>query len=246
MGLLRRAGSAGLLACAAILGACAAAPPRSTEEFTSPALHALPPGSAVALLPVKSPPTDLAAGDQLVLKQLQAQLGAAGFRVVTADAARFDADWSREVQAVGGLYDPVTGALRTGAYGRVLSRLAQRVAQDTHAVAVIDHRLMTRRAQSSGSDVEWDGQRRTQTTVRAYGSTYRFDGTTTALSVQLLVLSADGELLLKSYGGSALPYVADVREGRYLQRPDLFASDAETADGVRLALRPLLQPPVGP
>ena len=241
MARLQSAWRAGLLAASIAIAGCAGAPvERSADEYRAAALRPLTPGTQVALLPVKSPPTDLAAGDLLVQQQLEAQLRAAGLQVVPVDAARFEALWANEVRAVGGLYDPASGALRTAAYGTALSQMARHVARETHAAFVIDHRLVVRHAELSGSNAQWDGQRRTQPTLRAYGSESRFDGTTTALSVQLLVLSGGGELLLKSFGGTSLPYAADVREGRFVLRPGLFDTADETADGVRVALRPLL------
>ena len=232
-----------LLLCMLLLQACAAmAPARPTEEYVAPSFTAPAPGSLLVLLPTKASSAQTKGGEELVIQQIHRQLTSAGYKVVALDAANHAVIWDQEIKAVGGIYDPGTGALRTAAYAQALSALTRRVASETHGAIVISHGLVIRNARLSGTSAEWDGQRRAQVSTRTYGADYRFHGTTTALSVELLAMSSDGTIAFKTLGGTSLPYRADTFAGEFEVRPDLFATDTETAEGVRIALRPLLGP----
>lgn len=207
-----------------------------SSEFARPA-----PGALVILLPPKSSSEDVSAGEKFVHEQLHRQLSAAGYRVKGLDAANYSILWNQEVEAAGGIYDAATGALRTDAYRKALSGLAQRIATDTQAALVVSHGLVIRRAQLSGTKAQWDGQSKVQPTSRSAGTDYRFDGATVALSVELLGIAGNGSIAFKTYGGVALPYRADTWDGKNEIRKDMFAKDTETAEGVHIALRPLLR-----
>ena len=70
---------------------------------------------------------------------------------------------------------------------------------------------------------------------------YNMSGKASALSVELLGFSPDGELLLGQFGGTSLFYRVNTIDRREEIRPDLFLDDAETAEGVRVALHPVTQ-----
>lgn len=224
------------------LQACSAtAPPAPTDNYLGAAYARPAPGALVILLPPKASLEEVRDGEQFLLQQLHRQLSAAGYRVKALDAANHSVIWNQEVLAAGGIYDAATGALRTGAYARALSGLAQRIATDTGAALVISHSLVLRKAQFSGAMAQWDGQSKVQPTSRSAGENYRFDGTTPAISVELLGIAGNGAIAFKTYGGVALPYRADTWAGTSAVRKDLFANDGETAEGVRIALQPLLR-----
>lgn len=227
---------------ALLLQACAATPlTRATDEYVAPHFVAPPLGSLFVLLPTKTTSPETKSGEDLVIQQIYRQLTSLGYKVVALDAANYAVIWDQEIKAAGGIYDPRTGALRTTSYAQALSALAQRVASETHGALVISPGLVVRSAKLSGTIAQWDGQERTQITTRTYGSDYRFHGTTSALSVELLAISSDGTIAFKTLGGTSLPYRADSFSGQFEIRQNLFATDTETAEGVRIALRPLLK-----
>lgn len=226
------------------LQACTTTGPSApADNYIAPAFRPLPQGALVVLLPAKGGVADMSAGEQFVVDQLHRQLHAAGYRVKALDAANYTLLWDQEVKIVGGIYDGGTGELRTRAYGQALGALAQRIAADTGAVLVISHKLLMRPAQLSGTRAVWDGQNRAQPTANAHGDDHRFDGKTIGLSVELLGIAGNGSIAFKTYGGTSLPYRADVWDGKYQVRTDLFAKDDETAHGVRIALLPVLPGP---
>jgi hypothetical protein len=229
------------LLAALALGASPALPaaPADDESFVSPSFRAPAAQALVIILPPKVSDAALAAGGPILLNQLHQQLIAAGYKAALLDEANHDLLWRQEVEAVGGIYDAVTGRLRTEPYGKALSALAQRIAADTRCSLILRPRLITRSAKLSGFKAEWDGQARQQPVAGAFAGHTRFDGSTVALSVELLALTPDGAVGFRTLGGTSLAYRKDASRARVEMRQDLFASEQETAEGVQLALRPL-------
>jgi hypothetical protein len=225
---------------AVALAACASTEPSPAADNRVPRSFAPPSrGSLVVLLPAPKA-DDLQAGQTLMTQQLHRQLVAAGYRVALLDAGNHDVVWGQEVAEVGGIYDPGSGALRSAAYAKALSSLARRLCDELKCALVIQQRLAVRDTKLSGSSAAWDGQRRRVPVVGTYGDTLSFSGTGVGLSIELTALSADGSPAFHTFGGASLPYRADASHAQHALRADLFADDREIADGVRLALNPLL------
>jgi len=229
----------GLLALA--LSACASLePPAATDNYRAKNFVVPPPGALVVLLPAPKAP-DLAAGEMMMTAQLHRQLRALGYRTALLDTANHAKVWAQEIEAVGGLFDPGTGAPRPGAHARALSSLARRICAEASCALVMQQRMVLREARLGGTKAEWDGQRRRVPVVGAGMDNYSFSGQTGALSVELVVFTKDGEPAFRSYGGASLPYRLNAgKEGNEI-RPDLFDNDEEIADGVRIALQPLMR-----
>jgi hypothetical protein len=225
-----------------VLAACAAvapAPPKDT--LVAPTLGRLPASALVVLAPADQHDAYLKPGDSLVLQALHRQLAGAGFRVAALEASNHDTVWRQEIDAAGGIYDPASGALRPAAYAQAVSSLARRICAEAGCTLLLRYRLATRPALLGGTTAEWDGQRRHQPVAGTGGDSWSFrEGTMNALSVELQGLAADGTLVLRSFGGASLPFRADITGRKFELRTDLFDKDDEIADGVRLALVPLL------
>jgi len=232
-----------VLFCALALQACALpTPPAPSDNYVAPDFTMPARGALIVLLPPKTTTPQAIAGGAFVVAQLHKQLTQSGYKVVALDPDNHALIWEQEVSAVGGIYDPADGQLKTAAYGKALAGLAQRIAADTKAVLVISHSILGRPAAVSGTKAIWDGQSRTLPVAKTFGSEFRIStGTSTALSVELLGIAGGGQVVFKTYGGIAVPYRANMAGEKYELRPDLFANDGETADGVRLALAPWLR-----
>jgi hypothetical protein len=223
-----------------LAAACATPVPKAAADnvrgknFTTPPLGAL-----IVLIP---PPQtkEVELGESFMAAQLGAQLQAAGYRVATLTRSNYSDIWSQEVAAVGGLFDQTTGASKAEAYALALSNLARRVCDEAKCAMVIQQRLVTRTAKLDGSIADWDGQSRSIPVKNARTREFRFSGTTKALSIELLAVMANGGMGFRTYGGASLPYQADIQESVNELRPNLFSNDQEVADGVRIALQPLL------
>ena len=229
-------GLAALLFFVAAVGARAA----GGDGHVSPAYVRPEAGSLVILLPPKLTDPVLAPGAELLLQEVHRQLVAAGYGTGLVDEANHDVLWKQEVEAVGGVFDPGTGALRPDAYAAALGQLARRVAAETRCSLVLRPRLVLRKATLVGSKASWDQQERFQPVTGTFGSRARFDGGTVGLSVELLAIAPSGELQAVTFGGASLPFRNNMSTGKVELREDLFAAPQEIADGVQIALHPLI------
>jgi hypothetical protein len=240
----RRATMSGLpLLLAVLVAGCAStsAIEPAKDNFVAKDVGRPPAGALVILLPRTDEDKHLARGEELLVEQLRAALTQSGYRVAMLQAANYATIWQQEVDAVGGIYDPTNGQLKTPAYGQALSQLARRVCDEAKCSLLLRHRLVIRTAELDRQVARWDGQERRFPLATTAGSQWTFSGQTPALSVELLAMSADGRLAFRTYGGASLPFAADVAGAKAVLRPDLFDRPAELADGVRIALRPALE-----
>lgn len=235
-----------LLAAAGVLLAACASPghaPLPPDTVIHAGFAAPPAGARIVLLPAAGEDRELARGESLLTAELAQALQQAGYRVAQLDAANHAELWRQEAEAAGGVFDPVTGAAKPLAQTLALSRLARRVCAEASCALLLRHRLVTRRAELDRRVARWDGQQRPVPYVSTGGDRWNHSGDTTGLSVELLALTAGGELAFRSYGGASLPYAVDVAGQRLVLRTDLFDDPAELRAGLRVALAPLLQAP---
>ena len=224
----------------ALASCTAVAPTAAPDSFIDGAFVPPPKGSLVVLLPPNGSPAAAARGEELIQEHVHGQLVAAGYRVAGLERANYAVIWEQEIAAVGGIYDAKSGAFKPKANLQAMAQLARRVAASTGCSLVLEYQLVERPATLSGRSAQWDGQVRQQQVVGAYGNEYRHDGSTVGLSVRLFGLLADGRVAFKTYGGTSLPYQINARSAVQEFRPNLFISGEETAEGVKLALAPIV------
>ncbi|GAC1568904.1 MAG: hypothetical protein NVS3B3_22650 [Aquirhabdus sp.] len=141
---------------------------------------------------------------------------------------------------MGGIYDPINGNLKRTEYLKALSFLVQRISGETKATLVLRPNLVLRTAKLAGSAATWDGQQRRVPVLGSANETWRYDGTTQGLSVELTAFSADGALVVHSFGGASLPFRSNLLTSKNEVRPDLFAAENELKEAVELSLKPVL------
>ncbi|WP_395402006.1 hypothetical protein ACHMW6_28495 [Pseudoduganella sp. UC29_106] len=224
-----------------LAGCVATTPSLPSDNRISPSFRQPPAGSLIVLLPAEVEAAELESGIAILMNALHQRLLASGYKVVKLDQDSHDAIWSQEVKDVGGIYDPNTGALRRHELMLVLGHLVQRVSAETSAAMVIRPRLVLRSADISGASAAWDGQQRRVPVYGAGGDTVRGNGSTLGLSVGLDIFASSGEMVMRTHGGALLPYRANVKSGKNEVRSDLFENESEVADGVAIALAPLLK-----
>lgn len=225
-----------------LLSACASGPRRVvTDNYISPNFEQPRPNSLIVLLPVGAETEDLQPGAAILTKALHQRMNAAGYRVVALDQGSHDAIWTQEIEAVGGIYDPKSGAVRRHAVIEAVGHLVQRVTSETGAAMVIMPRLRLREAEVSGMSALWDGQQRRVPTFGTGAGTLTQSGSTLGLSVGLEVFAANGEKVMETFGGALLPYRVNARTAKNEVRPDLFADESEVAEGAAIALAPFLR-----
>jgi hypothetical protein len=234
---------AGLLLCLPLMliGCASVAPKPAADNRVAPGFVPPRPGALVVLLPPERNFTETVPGQAMMTEQLRTQLAAAGYRTALLEKAKHDELWQREVEAVGGIFDPRTGIRRNEAYAKAMANLARTICAEAKCALVAQHQLLLRRAELKGRYATWDGQRR-EVPITRITADVRFNGSVYALSVMLNVIASDGDPAFRTFGGVTLPMQMDVDEARQKMRTDLFANDAEIADGVRIALAPLSAP----
>ena len=225
-----------------LLAACTS-PPRllpATDNFVALDLARPLAGSLVVLLPPQGEDRDLLKGEAQLTDALNRTLVANGYRVAILEVGNYAVIWDQEVEAVGGIYDQSTGKPRTEAYSTALAQLARRVCQELKCSLLIRHRLVGRMATLDKRVARWDGQERMIQLKSTAGSTWEFSGSQPALSVELLGLTAAGQLAFLTFGGASLPFAADIVGAKSVLRTDLFRDPTEVLEGVAIALKPVL------
>lgn len=230
--------------CLAILlvGCTIPAPLPAPDNTVEPTFTVPSKGSLIVLLPpTQSAGAGMAPAANMMGAQSSAQLSAAGYRVATLDRADYNKLWSQEAAAVGGVFDATTGEQRLQALADALSSLARRVCKEKGCALLVRQRVVLRSAKFAGATAEWDGTRKQVRYSDMPNVGPRLSGTSLALSIELTAITDKGGFAFRRFGGAALHFDINARDVKSEIRKDLFASDKEFAEGVRLALEPLVQ-----
>lgn len=160
--------------------------------------------------------------------------------MATLTRSNYETLWAQHSTAVGGVFDPSTGAQRNEAYAQAVSTLARTVCEEAGCELLLIPKLARRLAVLEGTQAEWDGVRQPMRFKdHAPLSSYRATGTTPAISVNVLALSKTGAFAFRTYGGATLPFLTNVREAKAEPRADPFSDEQDLANAVRVALQPL-------
>lgn len=231
------------LACvlfASLLG-CASDPIPQAKDNRQAKDFSIPPRDSLIVLlpPVASEYKEFQKGEDMLLPELGKQLEQAGYKVAVLNRENYNTIWSGISTEVGGLFDPVSGASRPQAYGQALFLLTRHVCKETGCTMVIQPRIAVRSAELEGSTAVWDGRRTRIPTVHTDGREHSFTGGARSYSVALTAFTSTGAFAFQTYGGGALINAMNVAKTRSEFRRDLFNSDRDIAEGVRIALAPL-------
>jgi hypothetical protein len=221
-----------------LLCACATTtpPPGAPDAYHAEAFAPPPAGTGLTLLPPQETQFDeLREGAELLQKQLQKQLSAAGYRVTVLNKDAYVKQWNEEAAAVGGVLD-TEGHFKDKEYREALGNLMRKTCEATRCAMLLDARLVVRPAEIVDGKVEWDGRRmmppelitRSTKAQRSYG-----------ISAEVAGIQPDGGLAFKTYGGAVLPpqySMADIQQ--FVNKPMVW-SDTDLSAGLRIALQPL-------
>ena len=227
-----------------LLTACVANPPAppAPDAFRAEAFQPPPPGTTLTLLPPQETQYDeLRTGAELLHKQLQKQLTAAGWKVVALKRDDYLRRWKQEAEAVGGVYQPDSGEFKSKEYVQALATLIRKSCAETQCALLVDARLVVRPAEIVGNQVLWDGQKRYSADPTSAGANPATQ--TYAISVEVSGILPDGELGFRNYGGATLPPHYSVLELQNQKPAPMSWSDTDIAAGLNIALKPLLEKP---
>ena len=225
-----------------LLAACVANPPAppAPDAFRAEAFQPPPPGTTLTLLPPQETQYDeLRSGAELLHKQLQKQLTAAGWKVTALKRDDYLRRWKQEAEAVGGVYQPDSGEFKSKEYVQALATLIRKSCAETQCALLVDARLVVRPAEIVGNQVLWDGQKRySGEPSRAAAPTQTY-----AISVEVSGIQPDGELGFRNYGGAVLPPHYSIVELQNQKPAPMSWNDADIASGLNIALKPLFEKP---
>ncbi len=197
-------------------------------------------GALVLLLPPSAEVVELEAGVPMLLKALHSELTSAGYKTALLDQANYETVWAQEVDAVGGIFDSRTGAPKYPQQAAAVAALTVRLARETSAAMVIRPKLVMRQAELLGTKADWDGRLELLPTRGTFGGRSEHRGSTTAVSVQLIAMSGNGNIAFSTFGGITLPYIVNFVTEKPELRKDIFQIESDVTKGVRIALAPLL------
>lgn len=227
-----------------LLAACVSNPPAppAPDAFRAETFQPPPAAATLTLLPPQETQYDeLRAGAELLHKQLQKQLTAAGWKVAVLKRDDYLRRWKQEAEAVGGVYQPDSGEFKSKEYVQALATLIRKSCEETRCALLIDARLVVRPAEVVGNQVLWDGQKRYSgdpTSSRGAAATQTY-----AISVEVSGIQPDGELGFRNYGGAVLPPHYSIVELQNQKPAPMSWNDADIASGLSIALKPLLEKP---
>lgn len=168
----------------------------------------------------------------------------AGHGITVKEAGPVTPIWQEEQRKVGGLYNSSNGSFREEAYVTCLKAMVKRVCRDQGVDAVVFAELAMRPATLDGTVVYWDGALENIETEYGYAnpSTGDFSGETTALSIKILIVDRNGQMVLRNYAGLVHPYraVMDRKRHKWEKRPGLSVDPKKLDRAVALSLHPFI------
>lgn len=225
---------------AVILSACATSVSKPVADNFIAQTYVRPAkGSRVIILPPTAKYRDFQPGLDLVEDELEKQVLAAGYEPQLVVRSDFDLVWREEVDAVGGVYDATTGALRAAKYEQATAAMVRRIATELKGQLLLVPQLVLRTAKLDGGNVEWDGRTFTVPITKSDRRVTKFSGNIPGLSLQISAFDVGGGLQFGSHGALLFPYRHNMEEVVNEVRPDMFSHRDEIVEGVAIALMPL-------
>lgn len=211
-----------------------------------------PAPGALILLVFEEPQDDLLArGGAALQRQVQAQLAKAGYRTAVLGDDDFRA---LEAKVAGSASERMLGRLQNSTEAtrlRTLPVLARIAKDNSQCDLVLRARLVWRDTTFDTLAAEWDGQRRgvalegiadvKDPRTGANGHIVRawMEGSTKAVSVELVAFDGAGQPAFTTFGGALVPWVWNMATRKARLRDDAFQDEGNIADGVRIALEPM-------
>lgn len=223
-----------------------------TTAFAGTASTYVRPATGALVLLVFEEPQDnlLARGSAALQRQVQAQLADAGYRTAVLGDDDFRA---LEAKVAGSAAESTLGRLQNSTDAtrlRTLPVLARIAKDNSQCDLVLRARLVWRDTTFDTLAAEWDGQRRgvalegiadvkTRSGANAHIVRAWMNGSTKAVSVELVAFDGTGQPAFTTFGGALVPWVWNMATRKARLRDDAFQNEGDIADGARIALEPM-------
>lgn len=204
----------------------------------------------VAIAPLEIFKQEYEQGREAVTTQLINQLADSKLNFKQIDPAEFELLDSEIERLLGGYYSPKTGEFQAKKYIGGLIIMTKQICKVLECEAIVFPSLVLRPAETKYDRVRWDGASRKlpftgDVAVRfaAQKGKVNFTGFVQGLSIQMLVVSKDGEWQATTYGAISVPnsvYIATVKDFETEVRANKKRFKKNyVRDGVKSALYPL-------
>lgn len=234
--LLAAAGAAPLM----LLGCAGTSPPAAPDRYVSAQFVRPPAGSLVLLLHLPANEAVYRSRDADARQRVQDELTKAGYRVGLVEPDDYLLALRAEAQQLQRVTAAPSREQWAAAEMRALSTVSKVGAQLAGSHLLLRTRFLTRPAEIWQSYAKWDGVSRIITFEGAKPGEVRalINGNGSGISLEAVAADRDGRLLLKNYGGVALPFHAN-----FLGRPLLLDNPMSVLqhldEGVGIAIAPL-------
>ena len=218
-------------------------PSAAPDVYVSSQFVPPPPGSLLLLLHLAANETSYRSRDADVRKLVADELIKAGYRVAFVEPDDYGLALRAELQQLQRTTATPSRSQLAEAEMRALATVSKAGSEVSGSQLLLRTRLLTRPAELWQSHAKWDGVSRPIVFEGLKPGEVRanIEGTGSGISVEAIATGRDGRLLMKSYGGVALPFYAG-RSGRPLLVDAPLSVPEHLQEGVSIALLPLKAP----
>jgi len=205
-----------------------------SSQFAPPAT-----GSLVLLLHIPANEHSYRSRDAEVRKLVQDALVKLGYRVAQVEADDYGLALQAELQLLRRTTSTPTRNQLAEAEMRALATVSIAGSEVSGSQLLLRTRLLTRPADLWQSYAKWDGVSRPIVFEASKPGEVQanIQGTGSGISVEAVATGPDGRLLLKNYGGVALPFYAS-RSGTPILAESPLSNTQHLQEGVAIALSP--------
>jgi hypothetical protein len=193
---------------------------------------------ALASLPVDDDVPNGKQAKEVFATSLVSELESLGFK--TVPPSEYEQAFNRLRDEVGGFFDPLTGKADNDKYKKVKDLCRRELATKFHADAVLYPSLQSFSVSFYNDFAAWDGTSESVTDAnwveRAFAGTH--NGSVTALSLCVVLLDTEGNILYTKCGGIQL--LAKANSGGFRKVPEskILTDFQRNTNAVSLALKP--------
>lgn len=213
------------------------------DRYVSPQFIPPSPGNRLLLLHLPANEPAYRSRDAEVRQLVADELIKAGYRVAIVEPDDYWFAFRAELQQLHSMTAMPSSSQLAEAEMRALVTVSKVGSEMSGGHLLVRTRLLTRPAELWQSYAKWDGVSRPIVFEGSKPGEVRANigGTGSGVSVEAVATGRDGRLLLKSYGGVALPFYAS-RSGQPLLLDNPLSDPQHLREGVSIALSPMKLP----
>jgi hypothetical protein len=221
-----------------VLVACAASRlPPSHDSYLANDFVLPEQGATILLLPVLAEYPEFVSGELKIQSEIESALREAGYQVVNFPRDRYHSQWRALSSSTGVSLDANDAQrIEVDLREKILVDLQQHIQNEFPHALLISAKVALRTADLKDASATWDRRKMAVRSKGGRGESGEWSGNTRGLSLELIVLNAQGKREMRSYTGLCLPYEADLRKNEMVIRNNLYARPDDYIKGIEIAL----------